>query len=303
MLKVENLSRQFGSVVAVDDVSFEIGEGEIIGLLGHNGAGKTTVMKLLTGFLEPNSGSITIDETDVLQDPTAARVKIGYLPENSPLYTELSVMDYLLFAAKMRQMDEAESASSIKETVAATDLTNRALEPIGTLSRGFQQRVGVAQAILHKPKLLILDEPTNGLDPSQTQQMRDLILGLSKSATVILSTHIMQEVEAICDRVLILQNGKLVIDERLSELRKSSRVYLHTPVAQSQLTSAIGDSVEIESAEGGFFLSAKDEPPEKLIERLLPELVGQSIPVQGIETERRDLEVLFRDVSGGTHAN
>ena len=302
MLKVENLSRRFGNVIAVDDVSFEIGEGEIIGLLGHNGAGKTTVMKLLTGYLEPDGGNITMDDIDVLDVPVEARAHIGYLPENSPLYNELSVMDYLLFAAKMRQLDHAEAVDSIREAIDATDLRDRSLEQIGTLSRGLQQRVGVAQAILHHPKLLILDEPTNGLDPSQTQHMRELIKQLSESATVILSTHIMQEVEAICDRVLILQNGKLVVDERLDELKKTTRVLLHTPVAISQVKSAVGESVTVESASQGFFLSPSDENAEGLIEQLVPKLVSQSIPIQSIEPERRDLEALFRDVSEVEHA-
>ena len=302
MLKVENLSRRFGNVIAVDDVSFEIGEGEIIGLLGHNGAGKTTVMKLLTGYLEPDGGNVTMDDIDVLDVPVEARAHIGYLPENSPLYNELSVMDYLSFAAKMRQLDHAEAVDSIREAIVATDLQARSLEQIGTLSRGFQQRVGVAQAILHHPKLLILDEPTNGLDPSQTQHMRELIKRLSESATVILSTHIMQEVEAICDRVLILQNGKLVVDERLDELKKTTRVLLRTSVAISQVQSAVGEAVKVETASQGFFLSPSDENAEGLIEQLVPKLVSQSIPIQSIEPERRDLEALFRDVSEVEHA-
>lgn len=302
MLKVENLSRRFGDVIAVDDVSFEIGEGEIIGLLGHNGAGKTTVMKLLTGFLEPDDGNISMDDIDVLDAPVEARAHIGYLPENSPLYNELSVVDYLLFSAKMRQLNNSDAVESIRKAIVATDLKDRSLEQIGTLSRGFQQRVGVAQAILHHPKLLILDEPTNGLDPSQTQHMRELIKQLSESATVILSTHIMQEVEAICDRVLILQNGKLVVDERLDELKKTTRVVLRTPVAISQVQSAVGETVTVESASQGFFLSPSDENAEGLIEQLVPKLVSQSIPIQSIEPERRDLEALFRDVSEVEHA-
>lgn len=302
MLKVENLSRHFGDVVAVDDVSFEIGESEIIGLLGHNGAGKTTVMKLLTGVLEPDAGSIAMNEIDVLDSPVEARANIGYLPENSPLYNELSVMDYLLFAAKMRQLDDSEALQSIREAIIATDLQDRSLERIGTLSRGYQQRVGVAQAILHRPNLLILDEPTNGLDPSQTQHMRELIQQLSENATVILSTHIMQEVEAICDRVLILQNGKLVVDERLDELKKSTRVLLRTHVAHSQVRSALGEAISIESATDGFFLSPKKENSDGLIEQLVPRLVAESIPIQSIEPERRDLEALFRDVSEVEHA-
>ena len=302
MLLVEDLTRRFGSVVAVDNVSFEIGEGEIIGLLGHNGAGKTTVMKLLTGFLEPDQGSVTMDGIDVLKDPVSARAKIGYLPENSPLYNELSVVDYLQFAATMRQRVGEDAMADIREAIAATDLHERALHRIGTLSRGYQQRVGVAQAILHHPKLLILDEPTNGLDPSQTQHMRDLIKKLSEIATVILSTHIMQEVEAVCDRVLILQNGQLVVNERLTELHKSTRVLLHTSAPESKLAEAVGGIATVEGGPAGYFLSSKDGNTEGLIERLVPQLVEHDVPVQSIEPERRDLEVLFRDVSEVEHA-
>ena len=223
MLQAERLTRRYGEFVAAADVSFEIEPGEIVGLLGHNGAGKTTIMKMLTGYLEPSSGSARVDGIEVEQNPLAVQAQLGYLPENLPLYPELSVCDYLGFVAELRGVDPG---VAVPRAIAATELQDKALEPINTLSRGFKQRVGVAQAILHAPKFLILDEPTNGLDPSQTQHMRQLIEELAGSATVILSTHIMQEVDAICDRVLILRGGQLVVDERLAALKSSNELRL-----------------------------------------------------------------------------
>ena len=224
MIEVEHLTRTYGSFKAVDDVSFQIKHGEVVGLLGHNGAGKTTIMKMLTGFLEPSDGKISIDNYNIDQDRLAIQHKIGYLPENSPTYPEMSVIDYLVYTAGLRGVAEESIMGSVKDAIMRTDLLEKADKPISTLSRGYRQRVGVAQAILHKPQILILDEPTNGLDPSQILDMRALIKRFSEHATVILSTHILQEVQAVCDRVLILRNGKLALDSRLEDLKNSSRL-------------------------------------------------------------------------------
>ena len=191
MIKAEGLTRHYGDVTAASEVSFEVGSGEIVGLLGHNGAGKTTVMKMLTGYLEPSAGRGLVDGIDVQDQPVAVQQKIGYLPENRPLYADMSVFDYLEFAASLRGMAAREAESGLKNVIESMELGSRAYDKIGTLSRGYQQRVGVAQAILHKPPVLILDEPTNGLDPRQTQEMRRLMRELATTATVILSTHIM----------------------------------------------------------------------------------------------------------------
>ena len=191
MIEARELTRRFGDNVAADSVSFAIGPGEIVGLLGHNGAGKTTIMKLLTGFLEPSSGSAEIDGRDVTEHAAEVRRKVGYLPETVPLYSDMTVVDYLEFVATVRGVPPSERVSAVRRAVDATGLREHALAVIDTLSRGFKQRVGVAQAILHAPRFLILDEPTSGLDPAQTQEMRDLIRRLAESATVILSTHIM----------------------------------------------------------------------------------------------------------------
>ena len=208
MIRVDALTRTYGDLTAVDQVSFEIGTGEIVGLLGHNGAGKTTIMKMLTGYLEPTGGSIEIDGLDINTERQAVQQRIGYLPENDPLYYEMTVIDYLDYAATLHGVPDAERFDRIREAIVKTELSSRATDTIGTLSRGFCQRVGVAQAILHHPRLLILDEPTNGLDPTQVQHMRDLIRVLAEHATVILSTHILQEVQAVCSRVIIIHDGR-----------------------------------------------------------------------------------------------
>lgn len=226
MIKVENITRRYGDFAAVDDVSFAISPGEIVGLLGHNGAGKTTIMKMITGFLEPTSGTITVGGRDIGSDRRLIQQGIGYLPENCPVYPEMTVFDYLDYAAALHGLDDRERAPLIAKAIARTELQDKATKPIATLSRGYRQRTGVAQAILHNPDLLILDEPTNGLDPTQIQHMRGLITKLAKNSTIIISTHILQEVQAICDRVIILKNGKKVLDSRLDALRTEGRLLL-----------------------------------------------------------------------------
>lgn len=221
MLEVSNLCRFYGEFKAVSDVSFNIQKGEIVGLLGHNGAGKTTIMKMLSGYLEPSAGSILINDLDVQEHTKQIQQTLGYLPENLPVYQEMTVADYLDYAAELKGLSGEIKAAEIRRVIRETEIHEKILEPITTLSRGLKQRVGVAQSILGRPSLLILDEPTNGLDPVQTEHMRRLIRELSREATVILSTHIMQEVEAICDRVLIVKAGQLEIDERLETLKIS----------------------------------------------------------------------------------
>jgi len=226
MITVDRITRRYGSFTAVDAVSFDISPGEIVGLLGHNGAGKTTIMKMMTGYLESTEGSIAIDGLDVARNRRMVQEKIGYLPENCPVYPEMSVIDYLDYAAALHGLGAAERAPLIREALERTALVDRAYQSIATLSRGYRQRTGVAQAILHRPRFLILDEPTNGLDPTQIQHMRSLIADLAKTATVIISTHILQEVQAVCDRVIILKDGAKVLDSRLDDLQKNTKLLL-----------------------------------------------------------------------------
>jgi ABC-2 type transport system ATP-binding protein len=228
MIDVQSLTRYYGRTRAVGNVSFSIGDNEIVGLLGHNGAGKSTIMKMLSGYLEPGGGSVQIAGTDMADGARAVQKTLGYLPENLPVYPEMAVADYLEYAATLKGIARGKRAKAVREVLLATDLGKRALSPINRLSRGLKQRVGVAQALLGQPRLLILDEPTNGLDPWQTEHMRQLIRRYARQATVILSTHILQEVEAVCDRVLVLNNGRLVLDERLDDLRASGSLLLRT---------------------------------------------------------------------------
>ena len=297
MIKAEGLTRHYGAVVAASEVSFEVGSGEIVGLLGHNGAGKTTVMKMLTGYLEPSSGRGLVDGIDVQDEPVVVQNKIGYLPENRPLYPDMSVFDYLAFTANMRGMTGSEAESALRNVIESMELGSRALDKIGTLSRGYQQRVGVAQAILHKPPVLILDEPTNGLDPRQTQEMRRLLRSLAMTATVVLSTHIMQEVDAICDRVLIMRDGELVIDEKLAELKRADTIELRTTASPKQVESALGASVNVVAENDRLLLTSETIDLEAFAAQVARALVTQDIPIHGLAPVQRDLERLFREVS------
>jgi ABC-2 type transport system ATP-binding protein len=237
MIEVQSLTRRYGKTIAVDDVSFHIDNNEIVGLLGHNGAGKTTIMRMLSGYLEPTAGSIVIGGVELATQAQTVQQQLGYLPENLPVYPEMMVADYLDYAATLKGISKKERYQEVRGALVATDLVKRALDPISTLSRGLRQRVGVAQAVLGRPRLLILDEPTNGLDPDQTEHMRQLIKKLARRATVILSTHIMQEVDAICDRVLILRNGQLALDQRMRDLQQSRTLQLRTNAAVESLAS------------------------------------------------------------------
>lgn len=222
MIEVKELSKTYDDVEALRGVSFTIKPGEVIGLLGPNGAGKTTLMKILTGYIHPTSGTALVGGLDVLEDTAKVQEIIGYLPENAPVYPELTVQSYLKMMADLRNIPPSQQLSYISEAVYAVGLADRLTTPIGSLSKGYRQRVGLAQAILHKPKLLILDEPTNGLDPTQIIEVRRLIKKLSQKSTILLSTHILSEVEATCSRAIIIIRGELKADALLSEMESTS---------------------------------------------------------------------------------
>lgn len=301
IIVTENLSRRFGETIAVDDASFSIGSGEIVGLLGHNGAGKSTVMKLLTGFLGPSTGTAFIKGLDVSANHSEVQRLLGYLPENLPLYTDMSVVDYLEFVAAVRDMPIARRQAAIRDAMAATSLSERALHTIGTLSRGYRQRVGVAQAILHNPDILILDEPTNGLDPEQTQAMRDLLVSLAEHATVILSTHIMQEVDALCSRVLILRAGQLALDAQMADLRSSRRLYVGTQGSRQQIQNVIGKRARVQRSteKDGIWLEFPSVLTNQQSAEVASLLAQAEIPFHALHPERRDLEQVFRQITTG----
>lgn len=245
MIEVQSLYRRYGKTTAVDDVSFHIGPNEIVGLLGHNGAGKTTIMRMLSGYLEPSAGAIRIGGQALEGNAASIQRELGYLPENLPMYPEMMVADYLEYAATLKGIAPGQRYEAVRQAIVATDLEKRALDPVATLSRGLKKRVGVAQAILGRPRLLILDEPTNGLDPQQTDHMRRLIQGLARQATIILSTHIMQEVDAICERVLVIRHGRLALDARLDNLRQSRTMMLRTDNAAESLATSLRRMPEV----------------------------------------------------------
>ena len=308
MITIENLSRNYGDFVAVDKVSFQIPRGSVVGLLGHNGAGKTTIMKMLTGYLEPTGGSAKIDEIEVSEDRTEVQKKIGYLPENSPIYPEMTVVDYLEYVAELREIPKSEQTVAIKKAIERTQLQEKAADLINTLSRGYRQRVGVAQAVLHEPEILILDEPTNGLDPAQIQEMRQLIKDLSEKSTVILSTHILQEVSAMCDRVIIISRGKLVLDSSLDELGSQNQFILETDSSLDSLKSSLsGVSSVKEVVEAG---QANGSGPKRGVFKLSMEqgtsdapavakqLIEKGCNLYAFHKEERNLETIFKEVSG-----
>ena len=311
MIQVEGLTRYYGDTAAVDDVSFEIGGGEIVGLLGHNGAGKTTIMKMMTGYLEPTSGRVEIDGLDLAANRQSVQRQIGYLPENCPVYPEMTVVDYLDYSASLHGIAEAERGDRVRDAIQKTELEVKAADRISTLSRGYSQRVGVAQAILHEPRILILDEPTNGLDPTQIHHMRDLVRSLAKRATVILSTHILQEVQAVCDRVVIIRNGKKVLDERIDALREGRRLLIAVDAEPSRARPAFDaldavHKIERVAAEGGRFEYAVSLAPggdsEGAAAALARCAVESGYQLYSLQLERHDLEVIFGRIASGEGA-
>jgi ABC-2 type transport system ATP-binding protein len=306
MIRVEALTRNYGGLTAVDQVSFEIGQGEIVGLLGHNGAGKTTILKMLTGYLEPTAGSIEVDGLNIASERIAVQRRIGYLPENDPLYPEMTVIDYLDYAAELHGIQEDQRLERIRRAIDRTELAAKAADPIATLSRGYRQRVGVAQAIIHDPKVLILDEPTNGLDPTQVQHMRELIRSLAKQATVIISTHILQEVQAICDRVIIIRNGQKALDASMAELQAGERLLVAVDAGPERAVDLFNSVHGIQSVEPLYERGpghryalglAGPGPTQDTAPLLASRIANAGWKLYALQPERRDLETIFGEIS------
>ena len=299
MIKVNSLFRNYGDFKAVDDVSFEINKGEVVGLLGHNGAGKTTIMKMVTGYLEPTSGSIEVDQLQIDTDTRAIQARIGYLPENCPVWPEMTVIDYLKYQAHLHGVEDVKIQPAVVDAVRRTSLKEKATSSIQTLSRGYRQRVGVAQAILHSPDIIILDEPTNGLDPTQILQMRELIRELAKTATVILSTHILQEVQAVCERVLIMRDGKLVVDSSIADLQsgRQLRLAIDSGEASDYLACVAGVSKveKLESADGksSYLLDCG----ETVAPEVVAAIASAGDKLYSLSPEVRNLETVFAEVN------
>lgn len=219
-IEIKNLTKIYGGQKALDNVSLSIGEGEIVGLLGPNGAGKSTMMKIITCFIPPTQGEVKVCGYDIFNEPMKVRSSIGYLPEQNPLYLEMYVREFLTFVAGIHNIDNKVKKERVDMMIEKVGLTKEVNKKIGMLSKGYRQRVGIAQAMIHNPKVLILDEPTTGLDPNQLVEIRELVKQLGQEKTVLLSTHIMQEVEAVCKRVIIINNGRLVADDSIEHLAK-----------------------------------------------------------------------------------
>jgi len=307
MIEVQSLTRHYGKTAAVEDVSFTIGNHEIVGLLGHNGAGKTTIMRMLSGYLEPSAGSIIIDGVNLANDARMVQQHLGYLPETPPIYPEMMVADYLDYIATLKGIPVLERMGAVREVLLATDLAERALDPINILSRGFRQRVGVAQAILGQPRLLILDEPTNGLDPNQTEHMRRLIMRLARRTTIILSTHIMQEVDAVCDRVLMLRNGRLALDQSLAEMHHSKTLLLRTCTTVQPLATYLQRLPQVQSLEhtlgtdGMMHFDIHLHPNidmDTAANNIAQCVITAGAKLYQLQVSTRDLDSVFREVYG-----
>lgn len=235
-IEVSQLTRIYGEQKAVDDISFNLNKGEIVGFLGPNGAGKSTTMKIITGYLKPDKGTAVVGGINVQEDPLAAKRKIGYLPEANPLYYDMYVQEYLGFVADVHNISDRKK--KINDIIDTVGLTPEKRKKTGQLSKGYKQRVGLAAALLHDPEVLVLDEPTTGLDPNQILEIRELIRELGKNKTVLFSTHILQEVEAICDRVIIINKGKIVVNSALAELKANGEGHTLEEIFRN-LTSAV----------------------------------------------------------------
>lgn len=305
MIDVSELSKSYGAIQALRDVTFSIADGEIVGLLGPNGAGKTTIIKILTGYLQPDGGVVHVNGLDVLEQPREVQAQIGYLPETAPLYPELTVQAYLKMMAELRQIPPGEQLAALSAAVYATGLHTHLTRPIGQLSKGFRQRVGLAQAILHRPRLLILDEPTVGLDPTQIVEIRHLIRRLSRHSTILFSTHILSEVEALCDRAIILINGQIKADAHLSELAATTNAVLVLEEALPDVVDALrelaqGGEVEPFTSPDGFpayRVFGQTESGGALSPAIYALARAHEWPVRELRRDTRTLEMVFNELA------
>ena len=300
MINVESLSRVYGDMTAVDSVTFSVSKGEVVGLLGHNGAGKSTIMKMLTGYLEPTSGRIRVDDLAIGPDTGAIQARIGYLPENCPVWPEMTVIDFLAYHAELSGVFPAHRDTAIARAIRRTALVAKATARIETLSRGYRQRVGVAQAILHDPDIVILDEPTNGLDPTQVREMRGLIRELAENATVILSTHVLQEVQAVCERVLILRAGRLEVDARIEDLERAEGLVLATDRdLGDRLAAVAGVGGVSRRPDGDARITYRIDAAPEVAPALARTVCETGAALYALEPQRRDLETVFAELNGG----
>lgn len=297
-ISVKSISKSYGKQLAVNQVSFEINKGEIVGFLGPNGAGKSTVMKMITGFLQPDSGEVLVNGISAAENSLKIRELIGYLPENNPLYTDMYIKEYLEFSAGLYPNFKLKK-DTVNDIIHRTGLEPEKTKKIGALSKGYRQRVGLAQALIHEPDVLILDEPTTGLDPNQLIEIRELIKNIGENKTVMLSTHIMQEVEAICNRILIINNGQIIADNTQGNFNKENKVNnvfveFNTPINSEALLAFTGAKHIAEISQGTYVVSSE---MEDIREKIFGFAVSNSKIILTMKQETTNLESFFRTIT------
>ena len=314
MLEIENLTKRYGQHTVVDDLSFRCVPGEVLGFLGPNGAGKSTTMKMVTGFVPPSAGRVSVCGLDIDQASLEARRCIGYLPEGAPCYPEMTPSSFLEFIADIRGLTPAERKTRLDSVIEALHLGPVLNQSIDTLSKGFKRRVGLAQAILHDPKELILDEPTDGLDPNQKHEVRELIRSMATNKLIVLSTHILEEVEAVCTRAIIIANGSILADDTPEQLARRSRSHNavrlcvganesfdQVQAALVQLVSV--DSVEVDRGSRTITALARTEARDGETWQEVFDLISrQNWDITGLQLEVGQLDQVFREITGGSHA-
>lgn len=298
-IEVKGLTKIYGEQKAVNDISFKVNQGEIVGFLGPNGAGKSTTMKIITGYLLQDAGQATVAGVDVRKDPIATKRKIGYLPESNALYYDMYVREYLGFIAEVHGIVNRKAA--IENAIAITGLTPESNKKIGQLSKGYKQRVGLAAALIHEPEVLILDEPTSGLDPNQIIEIREVIRQQGKNKTVLFSSHILQEVEAICDRVIIINKGRLVADDKLSKLQQSTsskvlKVSFQEPLEAEWLNRLPGVQNAYSTDRHNWQIQANDI--EQVRKQIFDLALQHKLNIVSLQTETQSLEDVFRHLTG-----
>lgn len=303
MISVKNITKKFADFLAVDDLSFEVKAGDVVGFLGPNGAGKSTSMKMITGFLRPDAGDVVVAGYSVSRDPIEVQKRIGYLPEGAPAYGDMTVLQFLSFIADVREISASDKQYRIADVIAKVQLESVLNKPIDNLSKGFKRRVGIAQAIIHDPDILILDEPTDGLDPNQKHQVRSLIQNLATNKIVVVSTHILEEVTAVCNRVIVIANGKLCFNDTPDALLKQSKYHnaitLH---AKQSIDPLLFDSVtSINAVVSNTEVNSLTIFPNKgadVLQEVQNVIKDNDLIIEQLYIEQGRLDEVFRDITG-----
>jgi len=315
LIEVKNLTKQYGKIKAVDNISFSIKQGEVVGFLGPNGAGKTTTMSIMTGFISATHGEVTIDGIDITAEPEKAKRQIGYLPDTPPVYLDMRVIEYLNFVADMKGVPRAKRKETVEYVMQQTSIADIPKRLIKNLSRGYKQRVGLAQAMIGNPKVIIMDEPTIGLDPKQIMEMRDVIKNLGQKHTVILSSHIMQEVSAVCDRVMIINKGKIVAEgtpESLSETinKGANKIQVKIKGTEAEILQALVPFPEVEAEnitpateENTVNLTLYNNDGIDIREQIFTCMAKNNLPILLMKPTEMSLEDIFLSVTSGDRIN